>query len=435
MKNLLLTLIILISLLLSAKAVEQDTLWFRDTGSLIHDIDFTPNDESIIIWNSEIQFWNVPDGTKEFTISTESNGNFNFDNQFLVFSQNNTPKLLNWISKEVIEGFEKESYNLGSIRTARSRNEFMSKLNLNDSTLYFWDIDNKRKVDSFSIKSTFKINDIYWERKIIDFDYIGNNDEYFYITIEDNNHTAQNLPLNERKINTSNLFFSRFQKEFIDSVFRSTFENSNPIYIYNYISVLNNRNKAIMNISGGKIVLYDIETKKIIDEYIFSNDSAIVNDIYTSNDDNIIAIASDRNAKIIDFKQKEVLQSYDFEIMHFALGNISNLIVAGGKEYISLRPKSWVKSNIQNEIQRDHLRIEQSIQNEQIDIILNLVTTSEYSLSVVDLSGNILELIEHGVSNLKNKIIPFKTDSLAKGVYFVKLEYNNKNITAKFIKE
>lgn len=435
MKNLFLTLLTLLAVVMSVKADEQDTLWFRDTGSIIQDIDFTPDDESIITWNSEIQFWSVKNGTKEFTISTESLGDFNFVDRFLVFSQNKTPLLLDWKTKEVVEGFASEVDKLGRICTAKSKNEFISKFEGNDSTIYFWDIDNKRKIDSFSIKGRFNIKDVYWKRKIVDFDYVGNNDEYFYITIEDNNHSIQNLPLNERKINTSNLFFSRYEKEQIDSVHRSTFENSNPIYDYNYISVLNNRNKVIMNKSGGKLMFYDIDFNQILDELTFSNDSAIVNDIYITKDDNIIAIASDRNTKIIDLTKKEVLQSYNFEIKHIALGNISNFIVAGGNEFISLRPKSWIKSLIQIESEGNNLKIEQSINNEQINIIIDIDIISEYNLSIVDISGNVFELIDEGVSNLKNKTIPYKIDSLAKGLYFIRLEYNNRNITTKLFKE
>lgn len=430
MKNLMLAILIAIIATTAAKANDQDTLWFRDTGSIIYDLDFTPDDESIITWNSEIQFWNVQNGTKEFTIPTESSGDFDYNYRFLVFSQNKTPKLLNWVTKEVIEGFESESDNLGRIRTAKSKNEFISILNKNDSTLYFWDIDNKRKIDSFNIKNRFKIKDIYWERKIVDFDYLGNNDEYFYITIEDNNHSIQNLPLKERKINTSNLFFSRYEKEQIDSVHRSTFENSNPIYVYNYISVLNNRNKVIMNKSGGKLMFYDIDFNQILDELTFSNDSAIVNDIYTTKDDNIIAIASDRNTKIIDLTKKEVLQSYNFEIKHIALGNISNFIVAGGNEFISLRPKSWLKTDVNESYYRNETTISPNPTSNFVNIELNC-SEPKVDYQINDVNGALV-----AQSTKANQFGSLQIDFSAypTGVYFLTINCKEP-MTYKIIKE
>jgi type IX secretion system substrate protein len=430
MKNLMLAILIAIIATTAAKANDQDTLWFRDTGSIIYDLDFTPDDESIIAWNSEIQFWNVQNGTKEFTIPTESSGDFDYNYRFLVFSQNKTPKLLNWVTKEVIEGFESESDNLGRIRTAKSKNEFISILNKNDSTLYFWDIDNKRKIDSFNIKNRFKIKDIYWERKIVDFDYLGNNDEYFYITIEDNNHSIQNLPLKERKINTSNLFFSRYEKEQIDSVHRSTFENSNPIYVYNYISVLNNRNKVIMNKSGGKLMFYDIDFNQILDELTFSNDSAIVNDIYTTKDDNIIAIASDRNTKIIDLTKKEVLQSYNFEIKHIALGNISNFIVAGGNEFISLRPKSWLKTDVNESYYRNETTISPNPTSNFVNIELNC-SEPKVDYQINDVNG---ALVAQSTKANQSGSLQLDFSDYTSGVYFITINCKEP-MTYKIIKE
>jgi len=48
MKNLLLTLLTIVSMVLPASAIEIDTLWYRYTGSGNKDVDCTPDDRYVI---------------------------------------------------------------------------------------------------------------------------------------------------------------------------------------------------------------------------------------------------------------------------------------------------------------------------------------------------------------------------------------------------
>jgi len=117
------------------------------------DVDFTPDDKYVIAWTNSIEFWEVQQGVEEFSVPIETVGDYNYNEQFLVFAHDSTPKLLNWQTREVVEGFNKMPTKLDRIKTAKSKNEFMAKLDQDSNTIYFWDINSKQVVDQHLFRS------------------------------------------------------------------------------------------------------------------------------------------------------------------------------------------------------------------------------------------------------------------------------------------
>ncbi|MER3329468.1 MAG: hypothetical protein RIF34_07820, partial [Candidatus Kapaibacterium sp.] len=147
MKNIFLVLLTILSVVITVKGDELDTLWYRNT-SFVNELDFTPDDRYVIAWTNAIEFWEVQQGVKDFYIPIEAVGDYNYNKEFLVFAQDSTPKLLNWQTREVVEGFEKQEAFLGIIKTAKSKNEFMATKGHHPKLIYFWDINQKKILDS-----------------------------------------------------------------------------------------------------------------------------------------------------------------------------------------------------------------------------------------------------------------------------------------------
>ena len=108
MKNIFLTLMIVVITTVTSSATEIDTLWYRTMSAGARNVDFTPDDKYVIAWTNSIEFWEVQQGVIEFSVPTELLGEYNYNEEYLVFSQDSTPKLLNWQTREVEEGFHKE---------------------------------------------------------------------------------------------------------------------------------------------------------------------------------------------------------------------------------------------------------------------------------------------------------------------------------------
>ncbi len=290
MKNLLLTLMLVVFASTTIKAIEIDTLWLRIAGAGVQELDFTPDDKYVIAWTNAIEFWEKQQGVKEFSIpiDVKAVGDFNYNKEILVFAKDSTPKLLDWETKDIIEGFEKQETFLGRIRTAKSKNEFMATKGHHPKVIYFWDINQKQILDSIEIMKEFEKNNQKWGRSIHEYDYVGNNDEYFYIRINDNNALTSGLNPKYEVDNFSYLIYSRETKELVDSLFafQVSFENYNHV---DKMVVMNDRTNLAWNNKGGEINFYNVIQKRFYKKF-FRNDFSMVNDIEFNNDDKLISL-------------------------------------------------------------------------------------------------------------------------------------------------
>lgn len=421
-------------------AEEQDTLWFRWTGE-IKKVDFTPDDKYVITWTNSIEFWETQQGVVEYFIPTESTGDYNYNEEYLVFAQDSTPKLLNWQSREVIEGFEKELKNIGRIKTAKSKNEFMANTYHEDETfgdqignvIYFYDIDKKRKVDSIDLGSSFEKNHYKWKRTIHEYDYVGNNDELIYIIIDDANDILQNIPPMFREKHYYVHFYNRETKELVDSVY--SFTNTNEHYGgFNKMQVMNDRSKIAWNQRGGVISFYDVNKYTFFEEFYYDETKVEVNDLDFIKNESIIAIADGLGFKIIDRDTDDLLQQYSFGIEQVKFSNNSNFLATAGKSSIALRNKRWVITDInENEVLFD-LNISPNPANNSIRIKFNTTSLEYVELKVIDLVGNEIDVIRNGlISN--SYITEYDISNLVNGTYFIRLEIGNDVKTKQFIKE
>ncbi|MER3329914.1 MAG: hypothetical protein RIF34_10085, partial [Candidatus Kapaibacterium sp.] len=94
MKNILLTLLLVVVTTSTMAATEIDTIWYRTMSAGAQNVDFTPDDKYVIAWTNSIEFWEVQQGVEEFSVPIETVGDYNFNEQFLVFAHDSTPKLL-----------------------------------------------------------------------------------------------------------------------------------------------------------------------------------------------------------------------------------------------------------------------------------------------------------------------------------------------------
>jgi len=440
MKNLILTLLLTLMVVTTITAEEQDTLWFRWTGE-IKKVDFTPDDKYVITWTNSIEFWETQQGVVEYFIPTESTGDYNYNEEYLVFAQDSTPKLLNWQSREVIEGFEKELKNIGRIKTAKSKNEFMANTYHEDETfgdqignvIYFYDIDKKRKVDSIDLGSSFEKNHYKWKRTIHEYDYVGNNDELIYIIIDDANDILQNIPPMFREKHYYVHFYNRETKELVDSVY--SFTNTNEHYGgFNKMQVMNDRSKIAWNQRGGVISFYDVNKYTFFEEFYYDETKVEVNDLDFIKNESIIAIADGLGFKIIDRDTDDLLQQYSFGIEQVKFSNNSNFLATAGKSSIALRNKRWVITDInENEVLFD-LNISPNPANNSIRIKFNTTSLEYVELKVIDLVGNEIDVIRNGlISN--SYITEYDISNLVNGTYFIRLEIGNDVKTKQFIKE
>jgi uncharacterized LabA/DUF88 family protein len=433
-------LIILLTIIATtaAKANDQDTLWFRIAGAGIQELDFTPDDKYVIAWTNAIEFWEVEKGVKEFSIPIDINavGDYNYNGQYLVFAKDSTPKLLDWKTKEVIEGFEKEEENIGRIRTAKSKNEFIANTyhKVEDfpddigNVIYFYDIDNKKKVDSIIFLKQYE-EGYTWKRTIHDYDYVGNNDEFIYVVIDDVNDEIVNIPAQLRKRHYFIHFYDRESKELVDSVY--SFTNTNTQFGgFNKMQVMNDRAKIAWNNKGGEINFYDFYTKQFYDKLVFdSNKYAEVNDIDYAENENIIGIASNINLQIIKSKN-EILQKLDYGVEHIKFPKDSDFFVISGGSFLSLYKKQWLKTDVNESYYRSETTISPHPTSNFVNIELNC-SEPKVDYQINDVNGALVaqSTIANQSGNLQLDFSDYTS-----GIYFITINCKEP-MTYKIIKE
>ncbi|MFN3194501.1 MAG: T9SS type A sorting domain-containing protein [Chlorobiota bacterium] len=432
MKRLIILLILTANML--AFAEEPEYLWFKWTDSNIQNVDFTLDDEFIIVWNDNLEFWGVTSSEREFFLPTESAGDYNYNYSHLLFSQDSTPKLLDWQSRETIDGFKKEEYKIGKIRTAKSKNEFMAQSVQDSNVFFFWNIDEMKKVDSLTIPTVFKKNNNIWKRKIWDYDYAGDNDEFLYLVLSDNNNIIEPVyPPYQFQDFFVHIYNLDTDKQ-VDSVY--LFTNSRNHYggLMKLIT-LDDRNIIAMNIKQGFISYYDVETNRFIDEYRYTQSTGEINDIEFLDNGEKLAIADGGFFKIVDLEKNEILQEYNYGIELVKLSYNSDIFTLGGREALTLRRKSWVMSSVENKGLIFILSLSPNPADSRISINFGAEIGSSYGLSLIDLSGNEVGRIDSGIIDTEQYTIDYDISQLPAGVYFVRLELAGKVITRKFVKE
>ncbi len=440
MKNIFLVLLTILSVVITVKGDELDTLWYRST-SFVNELDFTPDDRYVIAWTNAIEFWEVQKGVEEFSTPIETVGDYNFNEQFLVFAHDSTPKLLNWQTRNLIEGFEKQEAFLGRIKTAKSKNEFMATKGHHPKLIYFWDINQKKILDSFEITKEFEKDGQRWGRSIHEYDYVGNNDELIYVIMDETNDVLQNIPLSQRKQHYYVNFYSRETKELVDSVY--SFTNTNEQFGgFNKMQVMNDRTKIAWCHRGGEINFYDIINKRFYNKIVFDDrDFVEPSDIEFNKNNTIIGVSKSssccRYIKIFDLQSQTLLYQYNVGSWNqFNFSNNELYFISSISGFLSLYPKHWVLSNILSNNQGNHnFTLSPNPTTNRLNINLNSNGYEYIRLSIVDLLGNEVGLIEEGLMNTSNYQKEYDVSDLPPSIYFIRLEIGNEVVTKQFIKE
>ena len=443
MKKLILTLIIALTATISSSAIEIDTLWFRIAGAGVQELDFTPDDKYVIAWTNAIEFWDVEKGVKEFSIPIDINavGDYNYNEQYLVFAKDSTPKLLNWKTREVVEGFEKEKENIGRIRTAKSKNEFMVNTyhKVEDypddigNVIYFYDIDSKRKVDSLDLGSTFEKESYKWKRTVHGYDYAGTNDELIYVIIDDANDVLQNIPPMFHEQHYYVNFYNRLTKELVDSVY--SFSNTNEHYGgFNRMQVMNDRTKIAWNHNGGEINFYDIIQKRFYDKLVFDiADYVNATDINLSRDDRIITVTNQvvTFLKIYNTKNRTFLHEYtkgSFQYSSFS--NNGELLITNIGSWLILLPSHIGTTSVETENANPQTTFSPNPTSSLVNIDLNC-SEAMVDYQINDITG--ATVARSTIANQSGKL-QLDFSAYATGVYFLTINCKEPK-TYKIIKE
>ncbi len=439
MKKLVLLFIIIVLTTASLTAAEIDTLWYRTMSAGAQDVDFTPDDKYVIAWTNSIEFWEVQQGVEEFSVPIETVGDYNFNEQFLVFAHDSTPKLLNWQTREVIEGFEKMPTRIDRIKTAKSKNEFMAKLDQDSNTIYFWDINNKQLVDSIYFEYSFKRKTYKWKKTIHEYGYAGINDELIYVIIDDANDIFQKPHPLENEQHYYVHFYNRETKMLVDSVY--SFTNTNEQYGgFNKIQVMNDRSKIAWNHRGGEINFYDIIEHRFYSKIIFDEANYVpATNIDLSKDDSKLVVTNQHTTflKIFDVKSNTLIHEYtkgSFQNSSFSDNN--ELLVTNIGSWLILFPSHIGTTSVEDqEENKITLDITPNPASNRLNINLNSNGFEYTRLSIVDLLGNEVGLIEEGLMNTADYQKEYNISDLPPSIYFIRLEIGNKVVTKQFIKE
>ena len=419
---------------------ELDTIWYRYTDSGNQDVEFTPDDRYIALWRNELQLWDVNIGEVEFKIQTESTGDFNYNNRYLVFAQDNTPMLLDWRTREVVEGFAKLSYKLDRIKTAKSKNEFMAKQQGDSNNLFFWDIDTKIQIDEFNFGYSFDKEGYKWKRTLHEYGYVGNNDQYFYVIISDANNVLENIPSDFHEHHYYVNFYNRETKELVDSVY--SFTNTNEQFGgFNKLQVMNNRDHIAWNNEGGVINFYNIKNRNYYNKLVLDEKDYIeATDIEFNNDDKYVAISQVdvccKYIKIFNYESKEIVyysNTWSWENISFS--NNNEFLVSSLNSFLLLFPSHITQSNIDEESMEFSLSISPNPSNSYLNIDLQLNSVDYVKLDVIDMAGSIKEVVHEGLLDESPFNKQIDISNYAAGVYFIQLELNNKVYSKQFIKE
>lgn len=436
MKRIILTLLIILSVDMTIKANDQDTLWIRYT-SPINELDFTPDDNYVVAWNNNIEFWEVEQGVKEFFIPTEAVGDYNYNEEFLVFSQDSTPKLLNWQTREVFEGFEKEDFRIDKIRTAKSKNEFIAlgyqkegiSFFESESTVYFWDINSKLLVDSLEILNQFEKDNFTWRRAVLDYDYIGNNDEYLYVKFIDYNNRIIIIPPSERRTNYFYHLYNRSTKELVDSIFVFQDTKNGAEVPIDRIQVMNNRSRIAWNNKGGEINFYDINTRQFYDNFS-RQDFSKVNDIELSRDDQLISLTYGKFINVFNVETENLVTSFNTGSTYgqCKLSNNDRYMIGSIDDILIMHPVTL------SSVETNALKSQTTISPNPTSSIVNIdliCSESVVDYQITDING---EKIMQSTKANQNGNLQIDLSSYSAGVYFLTINCKEP-MTYKIIKE
>ena len=441
MRNLILLFIIIVLTTVTSSATEIDTIWYRTLSAGAQDVDFTPDDKYVIAWTNSIEFWEVQQGVEEFSVPIETVGDYNYNEQYLVFAHDSTPKLLNWQTREVVEGFNKMPTKLDRIKTAKSKNEFMAKLDQDSNTIYFWDINSKQIIDQLQLAQSFEKGVYKWKRTLDEYGYVGNNDELIYAIIYDENDKYQQIHPSERKKHFFVHFYNRETKELVDSVY--SFTNTNEQFGgFNKMQVMNDRNKIAWNHRGGEINFYDIVERKFYSKIIFDDaDYVPATDIEFNSTGEYMAVTEVelccKYIKIYNLDSYEMIyfsDTWSWENVSFS--NDDELLISHVNSFLLLFPSHITTSSVNNyEVNTNNLNVTPNPSSEFIDISFSSNYFQNFRLSIIDIVGSEVNLIDDAMMNTLNYQTNFNVSALPSGTYFIRLEIGNDIITKQFIKE
>jgi len=429
MKNLIITLLIALTIVITTTANERDTLWKRYTTSGMKDLDFTPDDKYVIAWTNSIEFWNVETATMDFILPNIKVGGMTPDEKYLVFIQDGVPKMLDIETKEIIDGFEPPTFSPNHVKVGNDNNIFMC-FNEEDS-LFIWDIETKRIEKIFSIETDFIENGEEMVREITDYGFAGNNDDFLFVSIFEENKYASSHP---NKIN-------RRYSKFIYRQELMLFDSLNWISKYKPM----NHNKDIIAIDkvDGTIDLYKIRDKLTINSIKFDDIKLSTDDLEFDIEDEILGLTQGssccRYLKLFRLSDNKLIFEFNDNYSswdQFKISNNQQKFVASTGSSLYMYSNQWKTTDVENKLEnRSQLLITPNPSSNTISVGFDMKAATDYKLSIVDVLGNVVDVLDTGAISSNRFTQDYDISSLLAGTYFIRLEMGDEVITKQFIKE
>lgn len=136
--------------------------------------------------------------------------------------------------------------------------------------------------------------------------------------------------------------------------------------------------------------------------------------------------------KIYNLERSEINLEFNGGAMYFKYNHFNNTLIRGGGDIIVYDAVGVLSSEIQNS--EHDIIISPNPANEFININYTFENPVEFEITINDVTGNQLEIIDSGfgIGEYKKQ---YNISQLASGTYFLTLSINGNNITNQIIKE
>jgi hypothetical protein len=200
------------------------------------------------------------------------------------------------------------------------------------------------------------------------------------------------------------------------------------------MQVMNDRSKIAWNNKGGEINFYDVYTKQFYDK-LTRKDFNQVNDIEMTKDDGLMCLTYGELINVLDVQSKNLLTSFNTGSTYgqCKLSNNFKYMIGSVGAYLIMHPTTI--SGIEGVQAQNPLIISPNPVSNNLTIQIHSETYGHYALSLMSLSGAVIDIINDGLLSASDQIINYDTRDMSGGTYFIRLELNNKVYTQQFIKE
>ena len=436
MKKILLTIIGMILIFPSiSNAAKDELIWKTEKFGGINDIELS--NTTNVFYNtfySKIQIRNLDNGELLDSINFESYFNkinkisITQDDRYIAVSGDN-PNLIIWdmvnkqiykkFTKVIFEGDSAHFWKSASISPDGTKVTAIGVIEFSAiaSELVVFDIETGETLLSEPRNSYDKINGVYYGPQWVSTEFSPNGE---YLVTE----LSVNWDHQSGQVLLDSVYVYRTNDYKINDTFLNNFDEKD-IAFSSYENVISSNH-------GNTLRIYNLDTKESKSKTF----NSYLNSIVFSREGKELIFMIGQSAPII-YNYKNDVITYNYETF-FTPNKITkdNSIILGYSLSISKVRAKWdgVTGVSQNEY-GINFTLSPNPATNTINIYLNSDGFEYTRLSIVDLLGNEVGLIEGGLLNTSNYQKDYDVSDLPPSTYFIRLEIGNEVVTKQFIKE